>query len=91
MVDVGVTEQHRIEPGGVEAEGVAVALVAFLAPLDHPAVEQDPPARVLDQVAGTRDLASRAVKADVHRAEPTEHRAVRSLAPSGVSILIKWK
>ena len=42
MVDMGMGQQQRIELGGIERQGLPVALPEFLLALEKPAVDQKP-------------------------------------------------
>ena len=67
MVDVRVAQHDAVQRRDVERERVAVAQLVARAALDHPAVEQQPPAAgELDLVARARDFAGGAVEADAH-------------------------
>ena len=71
MVDMRVTQHHRVERGGVETESFGIARLVGLAALDHAAVQQQPVARREHLVAGTGDFAGRTMEDNPHRPLPS--------------------
>src|SRR5690606_16590577 len=67
VVDVGVTEHHRVQGVDIEGKGLEVAALVLFAALDHAAVQQQAMTVGLDLVAGTGDLTGRAVELHPHR------------------------
>ena len=67
VIDMGVRQQHHIDPRRVERKRRTVALVPLLAALDHAAIQQPPAGGGFDQMAGAGNLARRTVKGDTHR------------------------
>jgi hypothetical protein len=66
MVEVGMREQHEVEPAQVEAERREVAAAGVAAALEQAAVDKKAHVRRLDQVAGAGHLAGGAVECDSH-------------------------
>ena len=66
VVDVSMADHQRIERGRIERERLEVARLGLAPALDHPAVEQHPPAGRLDQMHRAGDLARRAVELHAH-------------------------
>ena len=66
VVDVGVREDHRIDVGGGEAEGL-VDLVGFLAAaLEEAAVEEDMGVVEFEEMLGSGDLVGAAEEMPLH-------------------------
>jgi hypothetical protein len=66
VVQVGVTEDHRVDFRRIEGERVGIACFIPAAALDEPAVQQDPPPATMENVAGAGDFARRAKKFKPH-------------------------
>ena len=66
MVDVGVGEDHGVDLGGIEPEGL-VDLVGFLAAaLEHAAIEKNAGIVEFEEVLGTGDLVGAAEEMPLH-------------------------
>lgn len=66
MVDMGVTQHHRVDAGGVEGERLGIARLVAATALYETAVEQHAPAADGQQVAGAGHFTGRAQKFHVH-------------------------
>ena len=62
MVEVRMGESRTVDPFGIKAEGLRVLFHKLPLPLVKAAVDENPLARALDQVAGTRDIMVGAVE-----------------------------
>jgi len=62
VVEVRMGEEQEIDACRIESERLSVLFVKLAASLEHPAVDQNPPACALDQVAGACDALVSAVK-----------------------------
>ena len=62
VVQVRVREQHKVDALRIKSERVGIVLAQFMPALIHPAIDQDPPACALHQMAGTGNIAVCAVK-----------------------------
>ncbi len=72
MVEVGVSQNDRVNAGRRHRRGLPVALPPFLGALEHAAIDEHlksgftaPVSRGVDQVLGTGDRTRRAQKLDV--------------------------
>ena len=52
MIEMGVCEQEKIDPAGVEAKIPGVRLLALATALEKPAIDKDRLARAFDQMTG---------------------------------------
>ncbi len=69
MVDMGVGQEHGVEPVRLEGEIAVVEGLQRLGSLEHAAVDEDAPAVGLEEVAGPGDFMcfSEDVDADGHQ------------------------
>jgi hypothetical protein len=51
MIEVGMSQEHIIDAGGIKAEWLLILFVQLAATLMHAAVDQDFLARALDHMA----------------------------------------
>ena len=70
MVEMGVGEQDDVDLRRIEAKVARVFLLDLPAALIEAAIDQDRPARRLQQVAGAGDAAIGAVEGEFHVAAP---------------------
>ena len=66
MIDVGVAQNDGVESIDSERKGLAVALVALAAALDHAAVQKHGPIPGLDPVTRSGDFPGGAVEGNSH-------------------------
>ncbi len=67
MVQVGVGEEHEVDPAQLEIQRIAVLAVGFAPALEEPAIHQECTVLVIDAQAGSGDLASGTEKGELHR------------------------
>ena len=79
MIDMGVGEENRVDPGRIEGEGLMIERFERARALEHAAIDEQPPSAMLDLEAGSGHGLRRAVDGDQRLA----HDSV-SVSPSPV-------
>ncbi len=66
VIDVGMAYHQRVQRRRFERERIGIAGLGLAAALEHPAVQQDPPAARVQQMHRAGHLAGRAMEFDPH-------------------------